>query len=129
MKEELGFLRKRADKFRKYADDAFKKGDYDMAAFNTEQSLQLYLKYTLGMLLGDFPRTHSISRLLNNISKASGDKTFSAFVEKEPNIVSNLEEVYLTARYLPSEFTEKQVAKLIAFSENVLKKLKTLWSW
>lgn len=128
MKKELEFLKKRAGKFHSYAVAAFKSGDYEMAAFHIEQSLQLYLKYTIGDLLGDFPKTHSISRLLENVTKASGDKSFSAFVEKEPNIVSNLEEVYLTARYLPAEFTEKQVANLISFADKVIRKLKPLWN-
>ncbi|MDI6757895.1 MAG: HEPN domain-containing protein [Endomicrobiia bacterium] len=128
MKKELEFLKRRAGKFHSYAVVAFKNGDYEIAAFNIEQALQLYLKYTLGVLLGDFPKTHSISRLLENVSKASGVKSFLAFIEKEPNIVSNLEEVYLTARYLPAEFTKNQVANLISFAEKVIGKLKPLWN-
>lgn len=74
MREEKELLRKRADKFYKYGILAFKNQDFEIAAFNLEQTAQLYLKYTLSILIGDFPKLHSLRRLMEEIVKVSKNK-------------------------------------------------------
>jgi HEPN domain-containing protein len=46
-KKEIEFLKEKAKKFYSNAKDLFKKGDYDLCAFNLEQSCQLYIKYLI----------------------------------------------------------------------------------
>jgi HEPN domain-containing protein len=39
-------------------------------AFDLEQAVQLYLKYTLALKLRNFPPTHSLKELLKAVGKA-----------------------------------------------------------
>ncbi len=47
---------------------------YDVAAFSLEQALQLFLKASLLKLGVDYPRTHSVRKLLELIYKITEDK-------------------------------------------------------
>ncbi|WP_230972235.1 HEPN domain-containing protein [Archaeoglobus neptunius] len=47
------------------------KGVLDLAAFNIQQSVELYLRNKLFLLAGDYPKTHSIERLLKEIGKVA----------------------------------------------------------
>lgn len=58
-------------------------GVYDLAAFNIQQHVELYLKYRLFLLVEDYPKTHSIKRLLKEIGIATS---------KEKEIISFMEE-------------------------------------
>ena len=69
MKEDFYFLKNKAEKFMEMADVAIEKGHYDLASLNLEQAAQLFLKYTIGIYVGDFPRTHDIEELLTTTGK------------------------------------------------------------
>jgi HEPN domain-containing protein len=71
------------------------RGLYDVAAFNAEQAAQLYLKATLLELVGDFPRTHSIIFLLNELKRVSS-KEVEDFVKENKGGLHVLEDAYLT---------------------------------
>lgn len=58
--EEIEILKERAEKFLKNGEELLKSGVYDLAAFNIQQFVELYLKYKLFLLAGDYPKTHSI---------------------------------------------------------------------
>lgn len=129
-KEEGLFLKQRADRFLKEGRRLLEEKVYDLAAFNLEQSAQLFLKYTLFLKLGDYPRTHSLRRLLTQLSMA--DKVFRSkiehFLAEKIETVSNLEDAYLTSRYLPKEFTEKEIRLMEKFVIELIDLLKKLWS-
>ena len=44
---EINFLKKRAEEFLKTSEYHFREGMYELTTFDLEQSLQLFLKYTI----------------------------------------------------------------------------------
>ncbi len=121
------FLKKRADEFLENARENIKKERYNLAAFNLEQTCQLYLKYYLFLRLADFPKTHSIRDLLSDIGQVY-EKT--PVVEKikvdKVNEIADLEEAYLSARYLPAEFNALQIKQMESFVDWLVEFLLTL---
>lgn len=109
-KEEGDFLKKRGELFLKEGRRLLKEKVYDLAAFHLEQSTQLFLKYTLFLKIGDYPRTHSLRVLLAQLSTvAKGEKQkIEKILEEKIETISNLEDTYFTSRYFPKEFTEKE---------------------
>ena len=128
MKEENEILKQRAEKFYNYAIKAFENNDFEIAAFNLEQSAQLYLKYTLSILLGDFPKTHQLRKLIDDIIKVTQNKELKELLEKSHNIIADLEAAYITSRYLPASFYKKQVENIIDFVNQLKSSLEKLWS-
>lgn len=119
-KKEVEFLRKRALNFLSNGKELLKKKVFDIAAFNFEQFCQLYLKHKLFLLIGDFPKTHSIKSLLHELEKVKGKKV-RKFVEKNASVIGNLESAYITSRYLPREFTRDEVKEMFTFSREFKK--------
>jgi len=119
MRKEADLLRKRALNFLKNAKDLFKKGIFDIAAFNLEQFCQLYLKYKLFMEIGEFPKTHSIRDLLLELGKASSKKgEVRKFLTANISTIKNLENAYITSRYIPIEFEKEEVNEMLKFVKN-----------
>jgi len=121
------FLRNRAQGFYENALENLEKGRYFLAAFNFEQALQLYLKYYIYLKIADFPKIHSIRELLLDVAKVySKEKEIAAILEREFQVISDLEEAYISSRYLPSEFTSAQVKEMRRFVEQLIEFLKGL---
>lgn len=129
-KEEGKFLAKRAADFLANAQELLKKGGYDLAAFNFEQSSQLILKYTLFLSLGDYPRTHSLKFLFKELQKAYQEEKekIENFVNQNVQTIGQLENAYLTSRYLPYEFSKKEVEFMEKFTLSLHKFLKSIWT-
>ena len=127
-KDQIKLLKKRAEKFYFYGTQALKNGDFEISAFNFEQSAQLYLKYTLSLLIGDFPKTHELRRLMSEVIKITQNKELSKLLDQEQNIIADLEVAYLTSRYLPASFYKKQVENMKNFVDKLKEILKTLWT-
>jgi len=111
------FLKRRAQDFLENGKRNLEERKIDLAAFNVEQSVQLFLKYILFQKKGDYPKTHSLKILFNEISKYIPD--FKKMLEKNIEIIGDLESAYLGARYLPFFFLENEVKRMISFSEKV----------
>ncbi len=125
--DEIEVLRERSEKFLKNAKDLIGQGIYDLAAFNLQQSVELYLKYKLFLLSGDYPKTHSIKKLLKEIGRISGkDDAVSKFVTNNIDRISNLENAYITSRYIPSEFERTEVINLLEVAEKIRKFVDSL---
>jgi HEPN domain-containing protein len=116
---EVELLKKRATSFLELARYSLQRGLYDVAAFNAEQAAQLYLKATLLELVGDFPRTHSIIFLLNELKRVSGKKV-EDFVRENKRGLHVLEDAYLTSRYFYKLFDREDVEDLISLAEKVM---------
>lgn len=123
---QVDFLIKRADKFLKLARYSFKEGDYNIAAFNLEQTAQLYLKYYLFLKLKDYPKTHSLEELLRELSKAYPDKKseIDKILKEQASTIGDLEQAYITSRYLPVEFSKNRVMEMQKFVTKLIKLLK-----
>lgn len=62
-KEEIEKLLERSKKFKDAAEFHFSREDFDLAAFNLEQSLQLFLKSKLLEKGVELPKTHTLRKL------------------------------------------------------------------
>lgn len=123
MQKQGEFLKIRAEKFFKNGENLMKEGDYDIAAFSFEQAGQLFLKYYLFSQVGTYPFSHSLQELLVEISKIYPQKEeIKKILEQDKEIILDLEEAYISSRYLPVNFLESQVQRM----KNFVIKLKNL---
>ena len=114
------FLKDRAERFLRNARELFAREEYDLAAFNLEQSSQLFLKHALWKKLGDFEKVHRISLLLEDWHEVSKEKpTVKAFLAAHKEVIVNLEMAYIESRYLPAQFFKEQVQRMINFVEQL----------
>jgi len=124
---KVDFLKRRAESFFDNAKDLIKKREYPLAAFNLQQSAQLYLKYYLFLKLKRYPKIHLIGELLRAIGKTYDKKRkVNEIIEKNANIISDLNQAYFTARYLPAEFFETQLEMMLNFVEELISFLNEL---
>jgi len=124
MKEEIRVLLRRAESFIKDSLEDLKREDFDLAMFHIEQACQLLIKAKLLELTGYFEKTHSLRRLLIDLSKIFKGKELEDFIKGNWQMLRNLEYAYITSRYLPEEFKKEEVEQALQFYEK-LKKL--LW--
>ena len=118
--EEIDILRKRAIRFLENGIELLEKNILDIAAFNFQQFSELYLKYKLAEISGEYPKTHSIKRLLKELAKlTSTEKKIAEFVEENIDRISNLENAYITSRYIPVEFERKEVENMKEMAEKL----------
>ncbi|MEM4798949.1 MAG: HEPN domain-containing protein [Sulfolobales archaeon] len=75
------------------------RGFYDLAAFSLEQSIQLYLEACLLRLGVDYPRTHSVRKLLELIGNLSGREEVKELLLRYAVEIGSLEDAYITSRY------------------------------
>jgi len=104
----------------------FERGDYDLVLFHVEQFLQLYLKYLLYLKLGDYPKTHSVTRLLRDLRKARRETVLDKFYDENLEMINLLEETYITSRYLPREYDEEIARRALKFAERSLEVMECL---
>lgn len=118
------FLQKRAQEFLENAQGLLDEGKYALAAFNFEQAAQLFLKHALFLQLGDFPKTHSLKRLLKELGEATQREKLDSFAKENADVLANLENAYFTARYFPVEFEVREVKNMENFVNSLLVLLK-----
>lgn len=119
-REEIDKLLDRSRKFKDAADFHFSRGDYDMAAFNIEQSLQLFLKARLLQKGVEFPKTHTLRKLFLLLGEVLGkSEEFKRFEGEKALEFASLEDAYVTARYFPRDFEKEEAEKLFDFSREV----------
>ena len=119
--EEAEILRERAEAFLKNAERLIAEGIYDLAAFNIEQYCQLILKYKLLIKTGTYPRTHSIIRLLRELSKIA-EELKGLLNNREAMIyLTKIEDAYIGARHLPRRYEEIEVKEMLRFTKEVFK--------
>jgi HEPN domain-containing protein len=77
--------------------------------------------------LRNFLPTHSLNELLKAVGQAyKKEKEVEKIVDENIYLIADLEEVYITSRYLPAEFTKNQVEELEKFSRDLIEWLKKL---
>jgi HEPN domain-containing protein len=114
-KDEVEILLTRAREFLKTAEYQIDNCLYNLAAFNLEQSLQLFLKAKLLENGMEYPRTHSIRTLLQLLSDIVGEKyrdILKNMLDKYLLELGILEDAYISSRYLVREFKKEEVEKL-----------------
>ncbi len=116
------FLKDKAQRFFRNAIELFNREEYDLSAFNLEQSAQLFLKFALWKKLGDFEKVHSIFKLLSDLKEVSDNKDkIEEFFKKHEETIGDLEIAYIESRYLPVQFYRNQVEKMIRLVEDLEK--------
>lgn len=118
-------LRRRAESFMRYAVDGFNRGDYDLVLFHVEQAIQLYAKYLLYKKLGDFPKTHSVVRLLKDLAKVYESGELDNILGSNIELLYLLEESYITSRYIPREYDPEIALRAL----NLGNKLLEVFRW
>ena len=121
--EEVELLKERAEMFLENAKHLIEKGVYDLAAFNIEQYCQLILKYKLLVKTGTYPRTHSLTRLINELSKLV--ENVNILLEKEEYflMLTKIEDAYIGSRYLPRRYSKIEVEAMLRYVTEVVKPL------
>ena len=122
------FLKERAAKFFDAADYHRKMGHNSLTAFNLEQAVQLYLKYYLFLRLGDYPKMHSIEELLEILRKAyrETETIIARILRDDASTIGDLEQAYITSRYMGIKFSKNRIEKMRQFSEKLMAFLSTL---
>jgi HEPN domain-containing protein len=128
MKEDFLFLKQKAEKFYSIAASSFLNKDYDMAALHLEQSVQLYLKFTIGWIMGDFPRTHNIIKLMDGVINSTGNQALKFLKESNENIITEIEKSYFESRYFDTPFSQSQIQEMFDFHKEMLSILDKLWN-
>ena len=119
-KSEAEVLKRRALDFLKQARRALEEDAYDVSCFLAEQSLQLYFKSVLLKIAGDYPRTHSIRRLIGEVSRILSSEDLKRFVSTNRIRLSLLEDAYLMARYFVKEYDKEDARDMIKLVEEVM---------
>ena len=122
-KEEYEHLLRRSREFYETAILQLEKGFYDLAAFSLEQSLQLFLKAKVLERGVDYPRTHSIRRLLEILSEVVEreiSNVLRELVDKYSLELASIEDAYITSRYIPREFRREEVLRLKGVIDEVI---------
>ncbi len=99
------------------------KGFLGLAALSLEQSLQLFLKAKLLENGLDYPRTHSIRRLLELLAEVIDmplSQKINQLIDKYSLELALLEDAYVTSRYIPRDFRKDDVLKLKKAVEEVM---------
>lgn len=121
------FLRNKAQVFFESGCEQIPKKRYFLAAFSLEQSAQLYLKYCLFLKLKDFPKIHGIDELLKEVGKAyNKKKNVEKFLKENASVIGDLNQAYITSRYLPVDFNQYQVEEMQSFVKRLIIFLKNL---
>lgn len=121
------FLKKRAESFWRDAKFAISEKRWNSAAFHLEQVCQLYLKYYLYLKIRRYPKTHSLKELLRGIGRSyQKRKAVENILKEKASVIGDLEQAYLTARYLPVEFSKYQIENMFDFTKKLIAFLKKL---
>lgn len=121
-------LKKRALSFFRDAQSDYEHGEYDLVLFHVEQSIQLYSKYLLYRRIGDYPKTHSVIKLLKDVAKVYAYEELNRFMNNNLEALYLLEEAYISSRYLPREYDLDIAARILKLGENILGVFKCLES-
>ena len=118
-KREIKRFRQRADAFLDTALYNFHKRRYDLAAFDVEQAIQLYVKTKLLELTGEFPRTHDLVVLLKELSSVFKRDEVKEFIKREMESITKMTDIYITSRYYTREFHKEEIENIFDFANRV----------
>jgi HEPN domain-containing protein len=125
--EEYEYLLERSRRFLATAELQIDKGFYDLALFSLEQALQLYLKAVVLRLGVDYPRTHSVRKLLELVYKLTGSDEVEKFFSNYAIELGVLEDAYITLRYIPREYTREEAKRLLGVVREVIEVVNKIY--
>ena len=111
----------RSRRFLLTAEMQIERGFYDLAVFSLEQALQLYLKACLLKLGVDYPRTHSVRKILEVIYKLTGSENIRRLLVEYAIELGVLEDAYITSRYIARDYSEEEARRLYGVVKEVMR--------
>lgn len=124
--DEYMYLLERSRRFYETAVMQVDRGFYDLAVFSLEQSLQPFLKACLLKLGVDYPRTHSVRRLLEIMAKVTGSSEIEDVLRRFSLELGALEDAYITSRYVTRDYTVDEVTRLRSVVDEVMSLVRGL---
>jgi HEPN domain-containing protein len=112
---EAEILKKRANDFLEEGAHLIDIKKYDLAIFNLDQYCELILKYKILTKLGFYLDTHSLKELINKLSEFDDNIKDLVNNEKDLLYIGRLTDAYISARYMPFEFDEKETKNVYKF--------------
>ena len=76
--------------------------------------------------VGDYPKTHSIIRLIRHVMRIYGEQELKEFYKENLEILYLLEEAYIASRYLPREYDKEIAERALRFAFKALEVLECL---
>jgi len=119
--EEAEYLLRRSRRFYETATMQMDRGFHDLAAFSLEQSLQLFLKASLLKLGIDFPRTHSVRRLLEMLHEVTGENRIKEVLHRFNIELGALEDAYIMSGHVARDYNREEVARFKKVVEEVVR--------
>lgn len=126
MLQQYKFLKKRAKEFWKSAQQDLKCKRFNLSCLHIEQSVQLYIKYLISLKAADFPKTHYLNKLIEELAEVYNSASLKNFYNDNILQFSSLENAYITSRYLPKEFTREDVNAYMEFAKKLFKVLEKI---
>lgn len=125
-RDEVRAFRRRSKTFLRHARESLSRKEYDFAAFAAEQAAQLALKAELLNALGEVPRTHGVRELLGILADSvpHAAKEARDFTRANRAGLKILDDAYVSARYLFSDYTKEDAKMLVDLSAAVSRLLK-----
>ena len=99
-------------------------GFTDICAFSANQSLDLYLKAILLRESGDYPHTHDIKNLLENLLSISNEnvrKKIELILKEKSLVLSLIQDAYLTSRYFSTSYSPDDLKEIISVIKHIKK--------
>lgn len=124
MADASKFLKKRVEEFWERASEDFQKVRYNLCALDVEQAVQLWLKHLIFLKAGDFPKTHYLDRLINELAEVYNSQKIPEFYREHSLEFRSLEDAYITSRYFAREFNKEETQKLMEFANQFFKFLE-----
>ena len=119
-REEAETLKRRAGGFLHTARFQIDNGMYDLAVFNMEQALQLFLKAELLEYGVQYPKTRSPRRLLAEAAPGEEGRRYGELLDKYVFELGVLEDAYINARYIPREYTKEEAEGLFRLVSEIV---------
>ncbi|MCM8772841.1 MAG: HEPN domain-containing protein [Candidatus Omnitrophica bacterium] len=122
----FSFLKERAREFWERGFEDLEKKRFNLAAFDFEQAIQLFIKYLIGLKVGDWPKTHYFYELIKELADVYDCEEFLKFYKENEIFFSDLEDAYFTSRYFDKKFSENLIKSIIKNCEEFLNLIKKL---
>lgn len=111
-KEEEQSLLKRSRDFSETADYQINNHLFDLATFSLQQALELFLKSKILAQGAEYPKTHSVRKLLKlllEITTENKRAIVKEILDRHLLELGILEDAYITSRYVTREFSREEV--------------------
>jgi len=108
-------IKQRSQGFLHLAKDCLARNEWDLACFQAEQAVQLYIKATILEKSGSLPRIHSIRQLLSVLSQIT-----KVAIKFDRLAVIALEDAYFKTRYLDTVYEKSDAELAIKTAEELI---------